>query len=51
MILYLKDPKWTKQNFFTKWQKKKKEKKNILTNPGHKENATQNHTKILPHSC
>jgi hypothetical protein len=25
--------------------------KKILTIPGHKANANQNHTKILPHSC
>jgi hypothetical protein len=29
----------------------KKTHEKMLTNPGHKVNANQNHTKILPHSC
>jgi hypothetical protein len=32
--------------------KKIKIKKNVVfSSPGHKGNANQNHTKILPHSC
>jgi hypothetical protein len=29
----------------------KKTHEKMLTIPGHKGNANQNHTKILPHSC
>jgi hypothetical protein len=30
---------------------KKKKSEKMLTIPGHKGNANQNHTKITPHSC
>jgi hypothetical protein len=32
-------------------QMAKKTHEKMLTIPGHKENANQNHTKIPPHSC
>jgi hypothetical protein len=32
-------------------QMAKNHMKKVLTTPGHKGNANQNHTKILPHSC
>jgi cobalamin biosynthesis Co2+ chelatase CbiK len=35
----------------SKWPKKKKNMKKMLTIHGHKGNANQNHTKIPPHSC
>jgi hypothetical protein len=31
--------------------KKKKKKEEMLTIPGHKENANENHVKILPYTC
>jgi hypothetical protein len=49
----------TKEKFFKgrsangpskKKKKKKQHMKKMLTIPGHKGNANQNHTKILPHS-
>jgi hypothetical protein len=46
--------KWTKQNFLkeeVQMARKKKPPENMLTIPGHKGNANQNHTNIPPHSC
>jgi hypothetical protein len=42
---------WTKQNFFKEIQMAKKNHEKMLTTSGHKGNANQNHSKILPHSC
>jgi hypothetical protein len=38
---------WTKQNFFK--ERSSNSKKKMLTIPGYKGNANQNHTKIPPH--
>jgi hypothetical protein len=45
--------KWaTKQNFFKgRNPNGQKTHEKMLTVPGHKGNANQNHTKIPPHSC
>jgi hypothetical protein len=43
---------WTKQNFSKEEvQMAKKTHEKMLTIPGHKGNANQNHTKIPSHSC
>jgi hypothetical protein len=43
---------WTKQNFFKgRCPNGQKTEEKMFTIPGHKGNANQNHTKILPHSC
>jgi hypothetical protein len=43
--------KWTRDFSKEEDQMAKKHMKKMLNNLGHKGNANQNHTKILPHSC
>jgi hypothetical protein len=43
---------WTKQNFFKRRSPNDQTThEKILTIPGPKENANQNHTEIPPHTC
>jgi hypothetical protein len=43
---------WTKQNLLKRKNSNgQKAQEKMLTIPGHKGNASQNHTKILPYPC